>query len=146
MGDYDVQMLIEIDAIPGDVRELLTSVEGIASWWSDRVEGSASEVGDTFGVWFPDVPVPFEFTVATVEESRIEWSVGVMPPPWAGTTIRFDLGAGDSPGSTMLRFEHKGFDPDNEVIAVVTPTWANIMMRLKANIEQGGATAFFEVA
>lgn len=145
MGDYDVQMLIEIEGDPAAVRGRLNAVDGIATWWSSKVEGSAAAVGDRFGVFFPDAPVPFDFTVATMTDDRIEWRSGEMPPPWTGTTIRFDIAANAEGGGTGLRFEHKGFDPDSETIAIVTPTWANILMRLKANIEGGGDRAFFQV-
>ena len=146
MGDYHVQMLIAIDAEREAVRSRLTGVDCIASWWSSRVEGSADAEGDGFGVSFPDVPVPFGFTVSTLSDDRVEWLVGEMPPPWAGTTIRFDLASDPETGGTNLRFQHRDFDPDSEAIAIVTPAWANIMMRLKANTETGADEAFFQVA
>jgi hypothetical protein len=146
MGDYHVQMLIGIDADKESVRSRLKGIDGIASWWSSKVDGSADAVGDGFGVAFPDVPVPFGFTVSTLSDDRVEWLVGEMPPPWAGTTIRFDLASDNETGGTSLRFEHRDFDADSEAIAMVTPAWANILMRLKANVEAGGQEAFFQVA
>ena len=146
MGHYHVQMLIGVDADKTAVRRRLTSVEGIASWWSSKVEGSAGAEGNAFGVSFPDVPVPFGFTVTELSENRVDWLVGDMPPPWAGTTIRFDLSDDPETGGTSVRFEHRDFDPDSEAIAIVTPAWANIMMRLKANVEEGTGEAFFQVA
>ena len=141
MGDYHVKMLFDVAASPQAVKSVLSDAPGIASWWSDSVEGAAHDVGDTFQIRFPDAPAPFELKVATASEHRVDWHVADMPPWWAGTTIRFDLAA-DGTGTKLL-FEHRDFDPANEVIPIITPAWAQILLRLKQVVESGTPDAFF---
>jgi len=142
MGDYTVSGFFEISADPTTVMERLSSTEGIASWWSNTVDGNASTVGDEFSVGFPDAPFPFGFTVRSAESRSVSWLVGEMPPPWAGTTISFDVKESDEGGSDLL-FTHSGFEPENEIIPVVTPAWMAIVSKLKANVESGGNEPFF---
>jgi hypothetical protein len=143
MNDYTLSGLFEIEATPEAVMERLSSTTGIRTWWSSKVEGSATEVGDEFGVSFPDTPFPFGLTVTAVGPKSVEWLVGEMPPPWAGTTVGFALT--DGADGTNLLFTHGGFDPDNPIIPVVTPAWMAIVSGLKAIVEGSDQGPFFEV-
>lgn len=146
MGNYHVLMQYDIEAKREALLQALTTVDGITSWWSPSVQGSTGAVGDRFGVGFPGVPAPFEFTVTRADEDRVEWKTGEMPPPWAGTSIRFDISENpDGPGLRLL-FSHRDFDPENPVIAMVTPTWAQIVLRLKGYLESGEKQPFFPPA
>jgi len=144
MGDYTVSGLFEISADPITVMERLSSTQGIASWWSNTVHGKASAEGDEFAVSFPDTPFPFSFTVVSVDSRSVSWLVGEMPPPWAGTTIGFYVTEDDDGPSTLL-FTHSGFEPENEIIPVVTPAWMAIISKLKANIESDENKPFFTI-
>lgn len=44
----------------------------------------------------------------------------------------------DGHGSCLL-FSHRDFDPDNPVIPVITPAWAQFLLNLKAVAESGRA-------
>ncbi len=46
-------------------------------------------------------------------------------------------------GGRMLMFTHSGFDPESPVIPIVTPVWAQVMLRLKQVIEEGSVDPFF---
>jgi hypothetical protein len=140
MGDYHILMQFDIDADRSTVRDALTTQDGIASWWSARTDGPRE---DQLRVSFPDVPQPFEFTVAGDAE-RVEWVTGDFPPWWAGTTIRWDLSDNpDQPGPRLL-FSHRDYAPDNPVIPIVTPAWAQIILRLKGYTETGQRQPFFD--
>jgi hypothetical protein len=143
MGDYHILMQIDIAADPGAVRSALDTQAGIASWWSRRTSLADGPDGPRLEVTFPDVPQPFEFAVRELPE-RIEWVTGGFPPWWAGTTIRFDIAANpDGPGTRLL-FGHRDYAPDNPVIPIVTPAWAQILLRLKAYAETGDRQPFFD--
>ncbi len=141
MGDYDIQMQFDIGADPAAVHDALTTEAGIRSWWSKRTDGPTD---GQLHVNFPDVPMPFEFTVARDDAERVEWVTGAFPPPWADTTIRWEIATNpDGPG-TRLQFRHAGFEPDSPTIAIVTPAWAQIIGRLKGYAESGTAQPFFD--
>lgn len=140
MGDYAILMQFDVDARSDALWRALTTAEGIRSWWSNHADLS----DDRLGVSFADVPQPFEFAVRTSDAERVEWETGGFPPWWAGTTVRWQLGESpDGPG-TRLQFEHGGYEPDNPVIPIVTPAWAQIILRLKAYAETGRPNPFFD--
>jgi hypothetical protein len=140
VGDYHILMQFDVDADRATLREALATEEGIKSWWSTRSEGPSD---GQLRVSFPDVPQPFEFAVAQAGD-RIEWVTGGFPPWWAGTTIRFDLADNpDGPGTRLL-FSHRDYEPDNPVIPIVTPAWAQILLRLKGYAETGTPQPFFD--
>jgi uncharacterized protein YndB with AHSA1/START domain len=141
VGDYTIRMQFDIDADQETVRETLTTTEGIASWWSDSVEGNPQQAGGQLRVRFPDIPQPFEFAV-THDEREIRWKTGAFPPWWQDTTIRWQLEPHPETGATLLRFSHGGFDPDDGIISIITPAWANIIERLKRRAETGKADPF----
>ncbi len=143
MGDYAIRMQFDIDADPGTVRNALTQADGIASWWSSHVGGNPEVDGGRLEVSFPEVPVPFDFSVA-ISGDNLEWTVGKIPEPWHGTAVRWQLLADPDAAGTRLRFEHGGFDPESPVIDEVTPAWALIISRLKAYAESGSAQPFFD--
>jgi uncharacterized protein YndB with AHSA1/START domain len=144
MGDYHILMQFDIDSERDRVREALTRQEAIRSWWSTRSELSGGD-NPQLRVSFPDLPQPFEFTVRDGGPDRVDWVTGSFPPWWAGTTVRWDLGDRDDgkPG-TRLQFSHRDYDADNPVIPIVTPAWAQIIVRLKQYAETGTPQPYFD--
>jgi uncharacterized protein YndB with AHSA1/START domain len=140
VGDYDILMQFDIPADRPTVLQALTTREGIAAWWSTKTELSDGRLQ----VGFPDVPEPFEFRVGRTDRERVEWVTGGFPPWWAGTTIRWDLSDWPEQPGTRLLFSHRGYEPDNPVIPIVTPAWAQIVLRLKAYAETGRPQPFFD--
>jgi uncharacterized protein YndB with AHSA1/START domain len=141
MGDYAILMQFDIDADRETVHRALSTEEGIRSWWSVKTTGPTD---GELRVQFPDVPQPFEFKVAPDDPERVEWVTGGFPPWWARTTIRWHLTDNPDRAGTRLLFSHGGYAPDNPVIPIVTPAWAQIILRLKAYAETGRAQPFFD--
>jgi hypothetical protein len=143
MGDYHILMQFDIDADRDAVRSALTTQDGIRSWWSVRTDGPDGDADRQLRVSFPDVGQPFELEMTRNDQNRVEWMVGAFPPWWAGTTVRWDLsGNPDRPGTRLL-FSHRDYDPSNPVIPIVTPAWAQIILRLKEYAETGAPHPFF---
>lgn len=140
MGDYAIQMQFDIAADDPTLRRALTTTDGIRSWWSTRSD--LSDDGQ-LEVSFPDVPQPFEFAARETPGGTLEWVTGGFPPWWAGTTVSWALAPNpDGPGTRLL-FRHGGYDADNPVIPIVTPAWAQIVLRLKEYVESGTPVPFF---
>jgi hypothetical protein len=139
VGDYNILMQFDVDAEPDDLRRALGSAEAIAGWWSSRTELDDGRLR----VSFPDLPQPFEFDVRD-RGDRVEWVTGGFPPWWAGTTVRWDITPNPDGAGTRLLFSHRDYVPDNPVIPVVTPAWAQIILRLKAYAETGTRQPFFD--
>jgi uncharacterized protein YndB with AHSA1/START domain len=143
VGDYSILMQFDIDAEPDVVHRALSTQSGISSWWSTRTELADGASPGQLRVSFPDVPQPFEFAVRE-SDGRIEWITGGFPPWWAGTTIRWDVSTNPEGSGTRLLFAHAGYEPDNPVIPIVTPAWAQIILRLKGYAETGVGQPFFD--
>ena len=139
MGVYNVLMQFDIDAEPDVVRRTLDTEEGIRSWWSKRTDLD----GDRLRVSFPDVPQPFEFEIRDVA-GQVDWVTGAFPPWWAGTTIRWVVEPNPEKPGTRLQFSHRDYEPDNPVIPIITPAWAQIILRLKGYAETGQPQPFFD--
>lgn len=137
MGNYAVQARFEAACAPGDIMKWLTTPEGIAGWWSDTVSGSAAETGDEFHVVFPTTDVVFDLVVADSGDAVVQWDVPESPPWWKGTSIRFQVSETDD-GSSLL-FSHSGFEPDDPVIAVITPAWVGFLNNLIEVAQTGKA-------
>lgn len=135
MGDYAIRAQFNAETTPGEVSKWLKGTEGIAGWWSDTVEGSASTRGDEFTVRFPDTDVPFELEVTQSGGGVVEWHVPESPPWWKGTTIRFEVS--EAEGGSSLLFIHYGFDPDDQIIPVITPAWVRFLDNLVSVAESG---------
>jgi hypothetical protein len=116
----------------------LDNPEGIAGWWSDSVSGTASAAGDEFDVSFPTTEVVFHLVVTELSDRVVEWAVPDSPPWWKGTSIRFELGEEDD-GATTLLFTHRGFEPDDPIISVITPAWVGFLNNLVEVAQTGKA-------
>lgn len=141
MGTYSIRMQVDVEADRPTVHQALVAAEGLSSWWSDSVAGEPSQDGGDLHVSFPDLPQPFHFRVHLGSE-KVSWETLEFPPWWAGTTINWALEAApDGPG-TRVHFSHDGFEPDAEIVPVITPAWAGIIERLKHYAETGEADPF----
>jgi hypothetical protein len=138
MGDYAIKAQLEASCSPKQLKAWLDNSAGIAGWWSDKVEGDASAVGDTFHVTFPTSPVVFELEVQSISEDGVEWYVAQNPPWWKETTIGFELSPANDSGARMV-FTHSGFDSDDPIIQVITPAWVRFLDNLVAVAESGRA-------
>lgn len=138
MGDYAIKARFDAQCPPADVMKWLSTTEGIAGWWSDSVTGSATSKGDVFHVTFPTTDVVFDLEIAEMTDSAVAWHVPESPPWWKGTTIRFELSQGEE-GGTSLLFTHDGFDPEDPIIAVITPAWVGFLNNLVDVAQTGEA-------
>ena len=140
MGDYAIRMQFDIGAEPSAVADALRTQDGIRAWWSKRADGPSD---GQLRVSFPDRTEPFEFSVRDGAD-HVDWVTGAYPPWWAGTTVSWDVGPNPEAPGTRLQFVHGGYDSDNPVIPIVTPAWAQIILRLKAYAESGRPQPFFD--
>ncbi len=118
---------------PQKVYDALTTVEGLAGWWTDDTTGSA-EVGGVLEFRFP--PGGFDMLVLDVEPNRhVRWEVVEGPEEWIGTTIDWDLRQdGDY---TIVLFRHEGWKEPVDFMHHCSTKWATYLMSLKSLVETG---------
>ena len=123
---------------PDKVYEALTTIEGLAGWWTDDTTGIA-EVGGVVQFRFP----PGGFDMEVVEQrpnESVEWKVVDGPEEWIGTTVNWQLRQdGDY---TIVMFRHQDWKEPVEFMHHCSTKWATYLMSLKSLVETGkGAPA-----
>jgi uncharacterized protein YndB with AHSA1/START domain len=123
---------------PEKVYKALTTIDGLAGWWTETTSGNA-EPGGTIAFRFP--PGGFDMKVIdAVPDERVTWEVVEGPAEWLGTTIDWQLRPdGDW---TVVLFTHAGWEKPVEFMHHCSTKWATYLMSLKSLLETGtGAPA-----
>ncbi|WP_405009537.1 SRPBCC domain-containing protein [Kitasatospora sp. NBC_01539] len=129
----DILHRIGITSSPEDVYAALTTVEGLAGWWTEDTEGDASPGGI---VRFRFLPGGFDMKVLETEPSeRVLWEVVEGPEEWIGTQVAFELKQEDD--YTIVLFRHEGWREPVEFMHHCSTKWAIYLMSLKKLVETG---------
>jgi uncharacterized protein YndB with AHSA1/START domain len=118
---------------PQQVYEALTTVDGLAGWWTDDTRGRG-EVGGVLEFRFP--PGGFDMEVVEARPSeRVAWRVVDGPVEWLGTTIDWDLRQDGE--YTIVLFRHAGWREPVEFMSHCSTKWGTFLLSLKALVETG---------
>lgn len=124
---------------PRPVYEALTTVPGLAGWWTEQTAGEAAG-GGLVTFRFPPVGGFDMEVLEAVPDERVVWRVVDGPPEWVGTTIHWELSQ-DGP-FTIVRFAHRGWAEPVEFMSHCSTKWATFLLSLKELVETGqGAPA-----
>lgn len=124
---------------PQKVYDALTTVDGLAGWWTDDTKGSG-EVGGILQFRFPPLDgFDMEVVEATPSE-RVTWRVADGPEEWIGTTIEWRLRQDDE--YTIVLFRHEGWQEPGEFMHHCSTKWGSYLLSMKSLVETGeGAPA-----
>jgi uncharacterized protein YndB with AHSA1/START domain len=133
--DQDYQSRLTLTASADVVFEALTTIHGLAAWWTP-VTGEGLTGGE----------LTFSFGPAAQAVMRVdaaERGVGVLwtnlachVEDWVGTTLHFDIEAMPT-GGTELRFRHAGLTPRLECFSECKSGWDHFIPSLRAYVETG---------
>ncbi|MEV2276882.1 SRPBCC domain-containing protein [Nocardiopsis sp. NPDC049922] len=129
----DIAHRIGVTCTPEAVYRALTTVDGLAGWWTRDTDGD----GDAGGVLrFGFEPGACAMKVLeTRPAAHVLWETVEGPQEWMGTRIRFDLSKeGDY---TIVLFRHEGWREPVEFMAHCSTKWAIFLMSLKRMVETG---------
>ena len=136
----DILHRVGISAPPALVYESLTTIDGLADWWTETVSGDPSPGGRLeFRFGGPDRGADME-VVGTTPGAQVIWRCVEGPAEWLDTTVTFDLDA--SGDETVLRFAHAGWREPCEFMGHCTTKWGYFLLGLKAGHEGGKAAPF----
>jgi uncharacterized protein YndB with AHSA1/START domain len=132
----DILHRIGATASPEDVYAALTTVDGLAGWWTEDTQGDPS----------PGGVVRFRFAAAggegfdmrvleAVPDKLVLWEVVDGPEEWIGTQVRFELSQED--GFTIVLFQHTGWTEPVVFMHHCSTRWATYLMSLKRYLETG---------
>jgi uncharacterized protein YndB with AHSA1/START domain len=121
------------------VYRAIATREGVAGWWTKRVEGQ-SKVGETLHFHFvtaagKEVGVIDLKVLALDAGRRVVWQGVQEPAEWKDTKIAFELKEED--GYVIVLFRHEGWKEPVEFMNHCSTKWATFLMSLKSLVETG---------
>ncbi|WFE44339.1 SRPBCC domain-containing protein [Verrucosispora sp. WMMD1129] len=129
----DILHRVGVTSDPEDVYAALTTVDGLANWWTTDTDGDG-EVGGVLRFRF----IPGGFDMKVLESRPAElvlWEVVDGPEEWIGTRVRFELKREDD--FTIVLFRHEGWREPVEFMYHCSTKWAIYLMSLKQLVETG---------
>jgi len=129
----DILHRIGVVSSPDEVYAALTTVDGLAAWWTQDTDGEG-EVGGVLRFRFPVGGFDMKVLEARPGEFVL-WQVVEGPAEWVGTRVRFDLKHED--GYTIVLFRHEGWSEPVEFMYHCSTKWATFLMSLKRLLETG---------
>ena len=134
----DILHRISIDAPREDVRNLVTTTEGIARWWTGRPLEGDSAVGSRFSVYFGDPDQPSAvMQMQSDGPDEVVWRVVEGPDSWINTMITFAIRPSSDGGTTLL-FSHAGWAEASEFMSGCSTNWGSYLTSLKTGAEGAG--------
>ena len=141
----DIIHRIGIKATATQVYTALSTVDGIAGWWTNETTGDA-QVGGVITVRFLDHGVDkrgpvtekgrMDLEVKQLDPGHeVQWRVKAGPPEWIGTDVTFSLSQAD--GQTVLVFGHRNWREAVEFTAHCSMKWATFLLSLRDLVETG---------
>jgi Activator of Hsp90 ATPase homolog 1-like protein len=120
--DYTASILVRATA-----DKAFKSINEVAAWWTENIEGSSEKLNDVFIVHFGEAFVTMKI-VESVPDKRVVWNVTdcylhwlADKEEWKNTRIVFDISAeGDS---TRIQFTHVGLTPQAECYDSCVKGW-----------------------
>ncbi len=132
----DYQKTIRVKADPDALFDALTSLSGLAAWWTD-VTGSGVPGGE-LRFWFdPPEPCVMHVDQAT-RPTSVHWTVTAcdLLPDWVGTRPIFTITPVDGDASE-LHFRHQGLTAELDCIEMCTRGWDHFLASFRDYVEVG---------
>lgn len=134
----DILHRIGVTSTPEKVYAALTTVDGLAGWWTEDTRGDSDPGGV---LQFDFEPGGIEMKVLeTAPRDLVVWEVVGGPAEWIGTQVRFELKQeGDF---TIVLFRHEGWQEPVEFMYHCSTKWAYHLLSLKSGLEGGQYSPF----
>jgi uncharacterized protein YndB with AHSA1/START domain len=135
----DIIHRISIKAPLAKVYAALSTVEGIAGWWTKETSGE-SKPGGSVRVLFRspagDEVGKMEFELAKLApDEGVRWRVQSGPAEWIGTDVTFRLSRVND--QTLVLFGHNNWREAVEFTAHCSMKWATFLLSLRDFAETG---------
>ena len=121
------------------VHKALSSIEGLAGWWTEETSGDTAVGGRiTFTFRSPAGDLVGQMIMEVIESAApqvVKWVCVDGPADWIGTKFTFDLSEQD--GQTILVFGHRNWAEATESLAHCSMKWAVFLLSLRNLVETG---------
>jgi len=124
---------IGVTSAPEKVYAALTTVDGLAGWWTEDTHGDSDPGGV---LQFRFEPGGIDMKVLDAQPGELVlWEVVDGPEEWIGTRVRFELKQQDE--FTIVLFRHEGWAEPVEFMYHCSTKWATFLLSLKRLVETG---------
>ena len=135
----DIIHRIGIKASPAQVYTALTSINGLAGWWTEEVSGNTHTGGTIKFLFRADNGDIKGSMTMQVEQSTspdyLRWRCIDGPAEWIGTDITFELS--QQTDQTILLFGHRNWREAVEFTSHCSMKWATFLLSLRDYVEKG---------
>ena len=135
----DIIHRIGIKSSPAQVFKALSTIKGLANWWTEEVEGEekiGGKIEFTFRSEAGDIKGKMVMEVQELNpEKYVRWRCVDGPAEWIGTDITFDLSQQDN--QIIIIFGHKNWREAIEFTAHCSMKWAVFLLSLREYVETG---------
>ena len=133
----DIIHRVGIKAPLSKVYAALSTIEGVAGWWTTATTG-VSKPGETIGFEFFTLNGEriggMTMQVALLDpDKQVQWRCTAGPEEWIGTDIDFKLEQQDN--YTIVRFGHRNWREAVEFTEHCSMKWAIFLLSLKELVE-----------
>jgi uncharacterized protein YndB with AHSA1/START domain len=122
-----------------DAYDALTTLDGLAGWWTTDTTGS-TEVDGVVKFRFGEAGGFDMKVVELAPAKRVLWEVVDGPEEWIGTTVSWDLKQEDD--FTIILLAHEGWREPVEFMHHCSTKWASYLLSLKQLLETGTGSSF----
>ena len=144
----DIIHRVGIKAPVSKVYVALSTIEGLAGWWTKETAG-ASQLGGNIEFQFSTPGGEriggFNMEVMALDPDReVHWRVKSGPEEWLGTHVTFKLSCDGE--YTIVHFGHRNWREAVEFTEHCSTKWATFLLSLKDLVERGeGKPAPYDV-
>ena len=135
----DIVHRVGIKAPASKVYSALSTVDGLAGWWTTATTGSPEVGGDIAFRFFTEAGDEiggFEMDVLElVPDQKVRWRVKAGPAEWVGTDIEFALSRQDD--YTIVMFGHRKWREEVEFMSHCSTKWGTFLLSLRDMVETG---------
>ena len=135
----DIIHRIGIKAPVAQVYNALTSLDGLAHWWTEEVLGDARVGGKIefrFRTKSGELLGGMVMEVQELNDNKdVRWRCIEGPAEWVGTDITFQLSEQDN--QTIVLFGHRNWREAVEATAHCSMKWATFLLSLREYVETG---------
>ena|SRR5688572_6682367 len=135
----DIVHRVGVKAPVSKVYAALSTVDGLAGWWTTATTGHSKVGGDITFRFHTETGAEiggFDMDVLElVPDQKVRWRVKAGPAEWVGTDIEFMLSRQDE--HTIVMFGHRNWREEVEFMGHCSTKWATFLLSLRDLVETG---------
>ena len=136
---YSIKHLFHINASKEKVLEALTTIKGLANWWTTQTT-SDSKAGGIIQFRFGDMGGPDMKVKEIKPNESVTWECVGGPEDWIGHIFSFQLDT--AANKTRVGFEQSGWKETDDFYASCNFSWGRYMESLRQLCQTGKGEAF----